>query len=64
MHSSQPVRRQNFSDISVGDRNYVATDGAVKYCRIAPLLELPIDFMAWFEPSGGHAAHNFSKAEH
>jgi len=51
MNDSDSVNQQSFSEYKVGVCNYLATDGLVKYCRTAPLLDLPVDFQEWFEPN-------------
>ena len=50
MNDVDSVNQQSFSEYKVGVSNYLATDGLVKYCRTAPLLDLPVDFLEWFEP--------------
>lgn len=51
MNDSNSVTQQNFSEYKIGVFDYIATDGLVKYCRTAPLLDLPVDFQEWFEPN-------------
>ena len=51
MHESNFVNSQNFFETQVGAGPYVSIDGVVKVCRTAPLLDLPVDFKEWFEPS-------------
>lgn len=50
MNGSNSVMFQNINQTNVGDTTYLTMDGIVKSCRIAPLLELPIDFKEWSKP--------------
>ena len=54
MNNSNTVTDQDFSKTSIGGSTYVTIDGIVKYCIIAPLLELPIDFKEWCKPTGSN----------
>jgi hypothetical protein len=51
MQESNSVSYQNFFETQVGAGPYVSIDGVVKVCRTAPLLDLPVDFKEWFEPT-------------
>ncbi len=52
MNSLNMASDQETSQIVIGARTYVNFDNIVKYCRTAPLLELPVDFKEWYNPNG------------
>lgn len=51
MNSSNPVTAKYHNALSTGSSIYVTTDGLVKSCVTAPLLELPVDFKEWYKPA-------------
>jgi len=53
MNDSNCLTQQTISENYVGAGTYLSTDGVVKHCRTAPLLDLPVDFQEWFEPNRG-----------
>lgn len=55
MHESNSVSYQNFFETQAGAGPYVSVDGVVKFCRTAPLLDLPVDFKEWFQPKNSSA---------
>lgn len=42
---------QKPSNKITGSNMYITTDGVLRFCIIAPLLELPHDFKEWYKPS-------------
>ena len=51
MKDSNTVTAQDIIGKSVDGGHYVSVDNIVKYCRTAPLLELPLDFKEWYNPT-------------
>lgn len=51
MNGLNTAPNQENSETSFGRRAYVALDGLLKYCINAPLLELPLDFKEWYNPT-------------
>ncbi len=55
MSDSNTVMDQDINVTSIGGSTYVTIDGRVKYCITAPLLELPVNFMEWHQPTRSNA---------
>lgn len=51
MDTSHTLTDRNSPDKSMGGDLYVTTDGLLRYCITAPLLELPHDFKEWYRPN-------------
>jgi hypothetical protein len=51
MNDSNSVTDPESLETTRDEGTYVSTDGILKYCITAPLLELPIDFQAWPKPN-------------
>jgi hypothetical protein len=51
MNNFSAIAAQNHWESYVGAGCYLSVDGDVKSCRTAPLLELPVDFLQWLEPT-------------
>jgi len=56
MSDSNTGTEQEIGKTSIHSGTYVAIDGIVKYCIIAPLLELPVDFKEWYKPTRSNEA--------
>jgi len=51
MIASNTSTNQPISEKRISTGTYLTSDGIVKHCIIAPLLELPIDFKEWVKPT-------------
>lgn len=52
---------QNPSSNTITGGMYVTIDGLVRYCIIAPLLELPHDFKEWLRPENTDSGINHNQ---
>lgn len=39
---------QKIAKSRTGGGLYITTDGALRFCIVAPLLEIPLDFKEWY----------------
>ena len=59
MDTSHSATNQQSTSTKKGGM-YVTTDGILRYCVIAPLLELPHDFQEWYRSN----IHNHYSNQH
>jgi len=59
MNNFRAEADQKIARFRTGSSLYVTTDGALRFCVTAPLLELPLDFKAWYS-ADGNALANFA----
>jgi len=61
MKTSHTATEQKTTNAKTGGNLYVTTDGILRFCIIAPLLELPHDFKEWYKPSNPDVANAYPR---
>ena len=62
MNTIRAEAEQKSFKTRTGGGLYVTTDGVLRFCIIAPLLELPLDFKEWYT-SGSDDGAGFASSE-